>query len=145
MNTKDNRLTDYSELTNQILKNEHLYSDEELSQKINESHSKIPYNMEIHNIQIKELVRRRVEKYCKNNNLKLEEYQGCLPFRLFKIPVGNKSRKEAEKQIMELMSDYHEDIEWNENLGEIKINGDPRIPFTKEMWFPKKTIDRKCK
>lgn len=138
MNT-DDKLIDYSEFTNNILKNEHLYSDEELSEKIKESQSKIPYNVEIHDIQISELVKRRVKKYCENNKLDLEEYQGCLPFRLFKIPVGGLSREEAEKQIMELMKEYHEDVQWDDS---IKIKIDPNKNYDQDIWYPKKTIDR---
>jgi hypothetical protein len=45
----------------------------------------------------------------------------------FIIPVGNMSREEAEKQIRELMTQYHEDIQWDENLGEVKINGEHNL------------------
>ena len=33
--------------------------------------------------------------------------------RIYHIPINNLSREEAEKSILELMSEYHDDVEWN--------------------------------
>lgn len=138
MNT-DDKLNDYIEFTSVILKNEYLYSDEELIDRINESHSKIPHNIEIHDIQICELVKRRVQKYCDNNKIELDEYSGCLPFRLFKIPTNGLPREEAEKQIKKLMSNYHEDIQCNDSF---KLKIDTNNNYDRDISYPKKTIDR---
>jgi len=67
----------------------------------------------------------------------------------FKIPVGMKSnkkwyqfwkRKDAtlniqRESIVELMKLYKTDVKFDENSGEIKINGDSKIPVQKEFWF----------
>jgi hypothetical protein len=134
MNTND-KLKKYYELIDHIEKNHHLYTDEELNDKLTEA---IPFDYEIHNPRIDKIIKKRVEKYCENNNITIYEYNGCLPYKCFKIPVGGLSREEAEKQIYQLMSEYHKDVKWDDNLGSVTINGDSKIPFTKSMWFPKK-------
>jgi hypothetical protein len=34
------------------------------------------------------------------------------------------------------MSEYHEDIQWEDDLGIVKINGSSNIPHSKDYWFP---------
>jgi hypothetical protein len=52
------------------------------------------------------------------------------------VPVGGLSRQQAEQQIYQLMSEYHEDIQWDDELGTVKINGSSNIPHSKDFWFP---------
>lgn len=76
--------------------------------------------------------------------------------RKFTIPVGSLTREQAEAQIKELMSDYHTDIDWNDNyippkagkqiFSEIDPYGeenweedvDDDLPHGKNYWFPVK-------
>lgn len=55
----------------------------------------------------------------------------------FIIPTNNMSVKEAEKQLAELMASYKENVNWTTDslTGELSINGEKQIPFTKEVWF----------
>jgi hypothetical protein len=51
----------------------------------------------------------------------------------FIIPVDGITREEAKEQVHELMRKYHEDVQWDDSLGEVKINGDANLPFTYEV------------
>jgi len=49
---------------------------------------------------------------------------------IYKIPVGKISIEETKKNISELMSDYHEDVIWDEADNRVKIkDGD-------DVWIP---------
>lgn len=102
----NSNLTEYEYLIKIIMNNHTSYNDQELSDKLHEAYSKIPLYMDVHNPIIDEILRERVNKYCENNNIDITDYQGCLPFRYYKIPVDNITREEAEKKILELMSEY---------------------------------------
>jgi hypothetical protein len=56
----------------------------------------------------------------------------------FIIPVNDLTRKEAESQIKDIMKFYKEIIVFDvkDKIDEIVINGDIKIPFQKEYWFP---------
>jgi len=41
--------------------------------------------------------------------------------RTFRIPVGNLSRKEAEKLLKELMDSYKDDYDWEEEIRKQKL------------------------
>lgn len=51
---------------------------------------------------------------------------------VYKVPVDGLSRKEAEKKISELMKEYNEEIDWDENTD------DMNLPFNKDYWIPTK-------
>ena len=77
------------------------------------------------------------------NQLKLIEHTKLLYnlnqasiHKTFKIPIGDLSRQQAEQQIYQLMSEYHEDVQWDDNLGTVTINGNSHIPHSKDIWFP---------
>jgi len=53
-------------------------------------------------------------------------------YKKFIIPVGKKSKKEAENDIIEMMGEYHEVITWDNDNGEINI---PPLKMQKEYWF----------
>lgn len=57
-------------------------------------------------------------------------------YKKFVIPIGGLSRTQAEQQINQLMSEYHEDVQWEDHLGTVKINGSSNIPHSKDFWFP---------
>jgi len=77
------------------------------------------------------------------NQLKLLEYTKLMYninqasiYKKFVIPVGGLTRQQAEQQILQLMSEYHEDVEWDDKLGIPYINGSTKIPHSKDYWFP---------
>jgi len=57
-------------------------------------------------------------------------------YKKFVIPVGGLTRTQAEQQVYELMSEYHDDVQWDERMGTVSINGSTNIPFSKDFWFP---------
>ena len=57
-------------------------------------------------------------------------------YKKFVIPVQGLTRQQAEQQIYELMSEYHEDVQWDERMGTVSINGSTNIPHSKDYWFP---------
>jgi hypothetical protein len=65
--------------------------------------------------------------------------------RRYVIPVGGMTRKEAERQIVELMNTYNDDVKWDENNGELNINGNTQIPFQKDYWFPQENWSKTYK
>lgn len=54
----------------------------------------------------------------------------------FKIPVETLSKEQVDKCVSELISHYNEEIDWDDNRGEVKINGSKHLPYTKQIWFP---------
>lgn len=56
----------------------------------------------------------------------------------FVIPVGGKSKTRAKQSLAQLMSNYREDIVFNNDSGELTINGKPMMPFNREYWLPSK-------
>jgi len=77
------------------------------------------------------------------NQLKLLEFTKLMYnlnqasiYKKFVIPVNGLTRQQAEQQIQQLMSEYHEDIEWDDRTGVPYINGSTKIPHSKDYWFP---------
>lgn len=54
----------------------------------------------------------------------------------FVIPVGGKSKTRARQSLGVLMQNYRENIDFDSDSGELKVNGKPMMPFNKEYWFP---------
>lgn len=54
----------------------------------------------------------------------------------FIIPVDCLTTEEAEEQMKKLMKNYQEDVFWDDNLGEVRINEEIKIPFQKDYWIP---------
>jgi len=57
-------------------------------------------------------------------------------YQKFTIPVKGLSRQKAEEQIGQLIHDYSEEVEWDETLGTLQINGTKHLPYNKQIWFP---------
>jgi hypothetical protein len=57
-------------------------------------------------------------------------------YKKFIIPTGGLTRAVAEQQILQLMSEYHEEVTWDETMGTVSINGSTAIPHSKDFWFP---------
>jgi hypothetical protein len=54
----------------------------------------------------------------------------------FVIPVGGKSKTRARQSLGVLMQNYRENIDFDTESGELKVNGKPMMPFNKEYWLP---------
>jgi hypothetical protein len=57
-------------------------------------------------------------------------------YQEFKIPIKGLSRQRAEEQIGQLIHDYSEEVEWDDTLGTLSINGTKHLPYNKQIWFP---------
>ena len=57
-------------------------------------------------------------------------------YQEFKIPIKGLSRQKAEEQIGQLIHDYSEEVEWDDTLGTLTLNGSKHLPFNKQIWFP---------
>ena len=57
-------------------------------------------------------------------------------YQKFVIPVKGLSRQRAEEQIGQLIQDYSEEVEWDDTLGTLSINGSKQLPYNKQIWFP---------
>ena len=57
-------------------------------------------------------------------------------YQKFTIPIKGLSRQRAEEQIGQLIHDYSEEVEWDESLGTLQINGSKHLPYNKQIWFP---------
>lgn len=54
---------------------------------------------------------------------------------MFTIPVENNSNR-GKQTLAETMHSYKEIIDFNNESGELMVNGRPMMPATKEYWFP---------
>jgi hypothetical protein len=57
-------------------------------------------------------------------------------YQKFTIPIKGLSRQRAEEQIGQLIHDYSEEVEWDDSLGTLSINGSKHLPYNKQIWFP---------
>ncbi len=57
-------------------------------------------------------------------------------YQKFTIPTKGLSRQKAEEQIGQLIHDYSEEVEWDDSLGTLTINGSKHLPYNKQIWFP---------
>ena len=57
-------------------------------------------------------------------------------YQKFTIPIKGMSRQRSEEQIGQLIHDYSEEVEWDDTLGTLTINGSKHLPYNKQIWFP---------
>ena len=57
-------------------------------------------------------------------------------YQKFTIPIKGLSRQRAEEQIGQLINDYSEEVEWDDTLGTLSLNGAKHLPYNKQIWFP---------
>jgi hypothetical protein len=57
-------------------------------------------------------------------------------YQKFTIPIKGLSRQKAEEQIGQLIHDYSEEVEWDDSLGTLTINGQKHLHYNKQIWFP---------
>lgn len=57
-------------------------------------------------------------------------------YQKFTIPIKGLPRQKAEEQIGQLIHDYSEEVEWDDSLGTLTINGAKHLPYNKQVWFP---------
>jgi hypothetical protein len=57
-------------------------------------------------------------------------------YQKFTIPIKGMPRQRAEEQIGQLIHDYSEEVEWDDSLGTLRINGSKHLNYNKQLWFP---------
>ena len=55
---------------------------------------------------------------------------------MFTIPVSGMSKKNGLQTLNAAMNRYREEISFNQESGELRINGKTNMPFNKEFWMP---------
>ena len=55
---------------------------------------------------------------------------------MFTIPIGGLPKAKGMQTLMQAMNRYREDISFNQETGELQINGKANMPFNKEYWMP---------
>ena len=54
------------------------------------------------------------------------------------IPIGGKSKTRAKESVSKVINSYKEDIQFDHDSAELKVNGSPMMPFNNEIWLPSK-------
>ena len=57
-------------------------------------------------------------------------------YHKFTVPIKGLPRQRAEEQVAQLIADYSEEIEWDDTLGTVTVNGRKHLPYNKQIWFP---------
>ncbi len=57
-------------------------------------------------------------------------------YQKFTVPIKGLPRQRAEEQVAQLIADYSEEIEWDDTLGTVTVNGRKHLPYNKQIWFP---------
>lgn len=62
--------------------------------------------------------------------------QQSMMHKKFIIPTHGLSPNDAEQEILDLISDYKDNITFDDTTGVMYIDGQKDIPYSKEYWFP---------
>ena len=54
---------------------------------------------------------------------------------LITIPTGGKLKAAAQETLRKAMNKYHEKIEFDNQTGELQVNGEASVPFNSEFWM----------
>jgi hypothetical protein len=54
----------------------------------------------------------------------------------FTIPVGNTDPELAKQALAELINNCQQDVKFDEDKGELILDGKTKIPYQKDIWFP---------
>lgn len=57
-------------------------------------------------------------------------------YQKFTVPIQGLSRQRAEEEVSKMIADYHEEVEWDDSIGTVEINGSKKLPYNKQVWFP---------
>ena len=86
----------YFLLLDSLCATEAYFTDEELADELRKLYKMIPDNIETYHPKSGAIIKRRVEQYCKINNIDKSEYKGPLPYRLFTIGVHKNLKTEED-------------------------------------------------
>ena len=55
--------------------------------------------------------------------------------RVFTVPVGGMSRQIAEEQLSKIITEYSDEVSFNEEFGLVTMQGSPHLKYNKDFWF----------
>lgn len=61
---------------------------------------------------------------------------------MFTIPVNGMNKAKGMQTLSQAMNRYKEDISFNADTGELRVNGKVNLPFNKEYWMPESEAGR---
>lgn len=61
---------------------------------------------------------------------------------MYTIPVKGLGRTRGKQVINQVMNEYKDHVEFNNTSGEIRVNGQPDLPFNKEVWIGETTAGK---
>ena len=61
---------------------------------------------------------------------------------MFTIPINGMNKAKGMQTLSQAMNRYKEDISFNVDTGELKVNGKVNLPFNKEYWMPENEAGR---
>jgi hypothetical protein len=82
---------EWLEMMDFLVINNETYSDEQWAERFNLACKKIPLGTEVTHAGCNKVITERVIKYCKEKEINLEDYDGPMPYRHYKIPVNGKN------------------------------------------------------
>lgn len=60
----------------------------------------------------------------------------AMMYKKFTIPTKGMPRILAEQEVGQMIADYRDEVTWDDSLGIMTIDGQQRVPYSKEFWFP---------
>ena len=61
---------------------------------------------------------------------------------MFTIPINGMNKAKGMQTLSQAMNRYKEDISFNTDTGELRVNGKVNLPFNKEYWMPENEAGR---
>ena len=61
---------------------------------------------------------------------------------IYTIPVNGLSPIKSEQAVGQMIADYSEEVEWDDTLGTVAINGSKHLPLNKAYWFPESDMGK---
>src|SRR5574344_25722 len=57
-------------------------------------------------------------------------------YQKYTVPLHGLSPQKAKEQMGQLISEYYEEVTFDDSLGTVQINGQKHLPYNKQLWFP---------
>lgn len=57
-------------------------------------------------------------------------------YKKFSVPTKGMPRHLAEQEVGQMIADYRDEVTWDDSMGLMTMDGQQRVPYSKEFWFP---------
>jgi hypothetical protein len=85
----------WEEMMNFLVVNHKNFNDEQWAERFELACAEIPEGLEVTHAGCNKIISNRVHEYCNAKGIDVNEYDGPMPYRSYKIPVGSKSPAQA--------------------------------------------------